>query len=589
MDWRICGWINDVSIINCSVTGGYIDAHDWNIGGITAGGYDAIITGCHVDGTTISTSADSWNNFIGGIAGQLDISDAEKNIVQDCSFNGSINAPYHYAGGIVASVASGTAEITNCTSKGTIDCGGNYVGGLLGCDNGITTVADSISFIEISGIHHVGGIIGGSKADSTIKNCSSAGSVAGATNVGQIVGSGAAVYSTADVFPEITALSTGSVSDISKISDKNGYMLWGSIEVGLEETFVVTFATQPNLRVYFNNELLVQNEDYAIVGNSINIPMPGSGVHKLVFVTQEDDDNLNAVLVVNAAPYAAMPTLTLKYGEDTINLNNNNNSYFTNYDDDSGRNYIVEIGEYDPGLSLTVSMSPSTYKAEDYYDAVNRRYVFPASDFKEDVSVEFVSSQEGLVDKIIRFTLKYSPFSGGLGTEESPYMISKAEQFLSMVSDSHYLIINDIDFSHIEEWDYMNIGRFTLDGGNHSLIGIGSAPNSSFYGGLFATVYHRCVIKNLNIVDVNLNFYQNAGILIGVVHSDDNKVKTQETEVTITNCHVSGIVSTNRAIGGLVGESNGSDNSNNKLMISNSSIDLTIEEFKCWWVCGRCL
>ncbi|MGI6363784.1 MAG: GLUG motif-containing protein [Bacillota bacterium] len=66
------------------------------------------------------------------IAGQLEIGASEKNIVQNCSFNGSITAQYDYAGGIVAYVASGATEITNCTSTGTLNGSGGYVGGILG-------------------------------------------------------------------------------------------------------------------------------------------------------------------------------------------------------------------------------------------------------------------------------------------------------------------------------------------------------------------------------------------------------------------------------------------------------------------------
>ena len=169
--------------------------------------------------------------------------------MQNCSFNGSITAQYDYAGGIVAYVASGATEITNCTSTGTLNGSGGYVGGILGADAGATTIADSISFIETAGSHTVGGIIGRGTASSAIKNSTSVGSVSGASNVGQIVGSGAVVYTTAEVFPKITALSGGTVSDIRKISDANGYMLRGSIEVGLEDTFIITFATAPNLSV----------------------------------------------------------------------------------------------------------------------------------------------------------------------------------------------------------------------------------------------------------------------------------------------------------------------------------------------------
>ncbi|MDD4111292.1 MAG: hypothetical protein PHS54_07155, partial [Clostridia bacterium] len=266
--------------------------------------------------------------------------------------------------------------------------------------------------------------------------------------------------------------------------------------------------------------------------------MPTSGVHQLVFITQEADDNLNAALVIDAAPFAMMPELTLSYDEVSININRNNNFIATNYDDGNGRTFTVDVGAYDSSsISLNVQMAPSTYVAADYYDAVNNCYIFPGNQFKENVSIEFISSQVGYEDKVLKITLAFSPFSGGYGSEESPYLISRSDQFHEMKNDSHYLMINDIDFSNVTTWDRYSVGRFHFNGGNHSITGF-KTMDADYFHGLFSYAYGKSVIYNLNIPDVNLNFDDGyAGVLLGQLTSDEGG------QITISNVHVSGFAS----------------------------------------------
>ena len=37
---------------------------------------------------------------------------------------------------------------------------------------------------------------------------------------------------------------------------------------------------------------------------------------------------------------------------------------------------LLLVGDYDPSVTLNVSMSPASYQAADYYDAVNRHAMF---------------------------------------------------------------------------------------------------------------------------------------------------------------------------------------------------------------------
>lgn len=66
-------------------------------------------------------------------------------------------------------------------------------------------------------------------------------------------------------------MSEGNVDDIQVINTPEGHFFRGKLEVGLSESFIIEFATRPNLDIYFDGELLVEGDDYTIVGNEITV------------------------------------------------------------------------------------------------------------------------------------------------------------------------------------------------------------------------------------------------------------------------------------------------------------------------------
>lgn len=125
------------------------------------------------------------------------------------------------------------------------------------------------------------------------------------------------------------------------------------------------------------------------------------------------------------------------------------------------------------------------------------------------------------IDYVIgKTSTSYNGFDGGDGTDIYPYLVSTITQ-LDKVRDSltsDFLMINDIDMVS-NDWisigsDGNNYIEFTgvFDGGNYSLSNFNSTQTLMFndgdraYGGLFATIGSNAVIKNLSLINVNLNY-----------------------------------------------------------------------------------
>ena len=149
-------------------------------------------------------------------------------------------------------------------------------------------------------------------------------------------------------------------------------------------------------------------------------------------------------------------------------------------------------------------------------------------------------------------------FSGdGLGTKESPYLISNITQLEEINNDlaAHYKLIEDIDMSKIEIWNPIGseTERFTgeFDGNGHTISNMtintwtGNGHVSSYIG-LFSSLYN-CKIKNLNIESVDIEVLNNhVGSLAGAAENSE-----------IKNCSSDGIVygvgDAGSYIGGIVG------------------------------------
>ena len=150
----------------------------------------------------------------------------------------------------------------------------------------------------------------------------------------------------------------------------------------------------------------------------------------------------------------------------------------------------------------------------------------------------------------------------GEGTEESPYLISnanelklyqeKVNQGLYCASTVYFKLTNDVDIS-IYEWTPIGVetsdgdkqynGHF--DGNNKTISGLTMSTGTARIG-LFGIVYAP-TIENVKLSGVSLNGEKRIGALVGQIKGN----------ATITNCAVdskSKIVGSDANVGGLIGE-----------------------------------
>ena len=139
----------------------------------------------------------------------------------------------------------------------------------------------------------------------------------------------------------------------------------------------------------------------------------------------------------------------------------------------------------------------------------------------------------------------------GTGTQADPYQISTAEElallsWYSSLLDKHIVLTSNIDVSSTEVCPIGSLGAFSgvFDGAEHLIENLTIANNeSNDYVGLFGIV-HNATISDLGVHDVNVVGNNYVGGLIGCnlggkVHS----------------CYVTGEVSGESNVGGLIGYS----------------------------------
>ena len=175
-------------------------------------------------------------------------------------------------------------------------------------------------------------------------------------------------------------------------------------------------------------------------------------------------------------------------------------------------------------------------------------------------------------------------FSGGKGSVEEPYLISKTQDILELASlcnntetnpkyhAAHYLMTCDIDMKDIDftticfDYDF-DAGAFAgcFDGGNHKISNLSAKPVDSGPCGLFG--YCRgAVVKNIKMENVKVNGISKVGAIAGTAWGAS----------AFTNCHVTGAVinSANKdMIGGIVGYLNASSVNNCTVTSSRISSD----------------
>ena len=120
----------------------------------------------------------SQESYAGGIVGR-EYSSYGKNNIYNCYNEGKITSSSGYAGGI----AGYACDVYYSYNIGTIICGGNYSGGIAGIG---TDIFSCYNRGDINGVDYVGGVSG----SATINCCYNTGTVNGESYVGGVSGSG---------------------------------------------------------------------------------------------------------------------------------------------------------------------------------------------------------------------------------------------------------------------------------------------------------------------------------------------------------------------------------------------------------------
>ena len=191
---RACGGIlgqcsKFLDITGCSSTMN-ITARDDVAGGIVGYYGSGTISGCNVVSNITIREAGSGSSYMGGIAGHA----AGSATITGCTYKGTLNAKAGIVGGILGQ-SNASADLTNgctitkCFSSGTINAK-DVIGGVLGrsTDCGLN-VSDCGSMMNVTGSsNYVGGFVGDLPKNSVVRNCFASGTVAGGFAVGGFAG-----------------------------------------------------------------------------------------------------------------------------------------------------------------------------------------------------------------------------------------------------------------------------------------------------------------------------------------------------------------------------------------------------------------
>ncbi len=178
-----------------------------------------------------------------------------------------------------------------------------------------------------------------------------------------------------------------------------------------------------------------------------------------------------------------------------------------------------------------------------------------------------------------------SPYGGGWGTPEDPYLVYTPEQMNTIGADPDnwgqcFRLMADIDLGQYQGTEFNIIGSqsdsFTgvFDGSGHAISNLTYSSTDSDLVGLFGCI-RGGQVKNLRLIDPNVNVRAGYGIgaLVGDLYTGivsncsvtngavsggvDVGVLVGSSFGTVKNCSVSGHVTGDYHIGGLVGVSVG--------------------------------
>jgi hypothetical protein len=144
----------------------------------------------------------------------------------------------------------------------------------------------------------------------------------------------------------------------------------------------------------------------------------------------------------------------------------------------------------------------------------------------------------------------------GSGTAVDPYRITTAQEFASLswypgVLDKYITLTTDLNLNGIAVYPIGDLGTFkgVFDGNGHTLSNITINQPGSEYVGVFSYVGPGGQIRNLGIINANIQGYHFVGGIVGYING-----------AVIDSCWATGSVSGSERVGGLAGYSMNSAN-----------------------------
>ncbi len=191
----VAGYIFGVSIVNCSVLGSVSGSGSSScVGGVAGYSFSVNIVNCSVSG---SVSVSGSESSVGGVVGY-----SWEGTLTDCSVSGNVKGNSNVGGVAGCSIYS---PLTDCSVSGDVTGTGDYVGGVEGEHQGMTShvetdivTGNDLIIIDdtcpvtgcsfsgnVSGNNYVGGVVGN---ESIVIACYATGNVSGNSYVGGVMG-----------------------------------------------------------------------------------------------------------------------------------------------------------------------------------------------------------------------------------------------------------------------------------------------------------------------------------------------------------------------------------------------------------------
>lgn len=173
------------------------------------------------------------------------------------------------------------------------------------------------------------------------------------------------------------------------------------------------------------------------------------------------------------------------------------------------------------------------------------------------VNVRYKETATHKASEPTRLYATASIFSGGVGTEEEPFLIDTYEQFAAIaeqdevVSTRRYVyfkLTSDIVFpGEVQEPIAQPSYWLCVDGGGHKIISPKIRSSAGWYTGIFERLVGK--VQNLNVENAEIirtvENFESSGFSVGIIAGDSSE---------IINCHVQGVIKLEIAEGEDFGE-----------------------------------